>query len=343
MTQRHWISEQESDALFADYVTAIAAQLGLSCCNDEQAVCDTFTEHGLVSRAVSTTDKFAAYRASVAGGVVDIACISTGDGLVRLLLSELQPSLNTSKFSELLQGLAPTLRPAQRALPSFVELAAMLASKGGLSSTSADQAAEIADLSQELDYYRETVQELSDELRQLKAQLRGKSTHLDAARFSGKDSEDAQDDAVSTEERTLADVPAWCAENTERITVLPRAINGCKKGLYEEPAALFAGLEFLAGAYRQARLGTLSKDEMQAALERTGLRLSGSTTGTVAGSQGDAYFVTWQGQRRFMDLHLLKGGGRDERYCLRIYFFWCEDTERVVVGSMPAHLSNSLS
>jgi len=73
------------------------------------------------------------------------------------------------------------------------------------------------------------------------------------------------------------------------------------------------------------------------------LQLEGSVAPSVAGEQGDAYFVSWKGRRRFMDLHLRKGGGRDERYCLRVYFFWDEQLQKVVVGWLPSHLSNSLS
>lgn len=50
-----------------------------------------------------------------------------------------------------------------------------------------------------------------------------------------------------------------------------------------------------------------------------------------------------RGRRRMFDLHLAKGGGRDERYCLRIYFFWSAEDRKVVVGWLPSHLSNSLS
>jgi hypothetical protein len=39
-----------------------------------------------------------------------------------------------------------------------------------------------------------------------------------------------------------------------------------------------------------------------------------------------------------LEFHLKKGSDRDERFSLRIYFFWDGDSKRVVVGSLPGHL-----
>ena len=57
-----------------------------------------------------------------------------------------------------------------------------------------------------------------------------------------------------------------------------------------------------------------------------------------AGQEGNEYYVAYQGRRILMARHLKKGNSRDERYCLRIYFFWDDEDEQVVVGSLPGHL-----
>ena len=71
-------------------------------------------------------------------------------------------------------------------------------------------------------------------------------------------------------------------------------------------------------------------------------RSGGETTFTKYSS---AYEVPWgsNGEKRTLEWHLEKGGGRDERYFLRIYFFWDEESEQVVVGWIPSHLPNSLT
>jgi hypothetical protein len=155
-----------------------------------------------------------------------------------------------------------------------------------------------------------------------------------------------QETAASEEAEELQDLsllPQWAEDNKERIVVLPRALNGAKKSLYLRPEMIFRALEYLAGPYREYRLGKLSKSQVEDALTKTGLHWAGSTVPSVAGEQGETYFVTYDGRRRFLEFHLLKGGGRDERYCLRVYFFWDDVSQRAVVGSLPAHLANSLS
>ena len=53
---------------------------------------------------------------------------------------------------------------------------------------------------------------------------------------------------------------------------------------------------------------------------------------------GDSFECVWNGGRRTVDWHIKNGTGtRDPRRCLRIYYFWDDDTRSVVVASMPAH------
>ena len=59
---------------------------------------------------------------------------------------------------------------------------------------------------------------------------------------------------------------------------------------------------------------------------------------------GDAFECTWDERRHTVDWHIKRGANtRDPRRCLRIYYFWDEQTQRVVVASMPAHRRNALS
>ena len=59
---------------------------------------------------------------------------------------------------------------------------------------------------------------------------------------------------------------------------------------------------------------------------------------------GDSFECTWDGRRHTADWHIKRGANtRDPRRCLRIYYFWDDDTRRVVIASMPAHRKNALS
>ena len=74
-----------------------------------------------------------------------------------------------------------------------------------------------------------------------------------------------------------------------------------------------------------------------------GIEESGAIADTAAGEQGETYYVQYHGTKVKMDRHLRKGTSRDPKYCMRIYFFWCEKESLVVVGSLPQHLSISIS
>lgn len=240
------------------------------------------------------------------------------------------------------------LRRRQRPWPGFSQLCALAGSTGALGWTDLALRQELALVVEERDALAVTCTELDDELRAVRTQLASMkaASDEDAARLrellEQADSESAQRDDASPW-TSYAQLPLWTAQHAHRVVVLPRALGACKKALYEEPAAVFKALAVLAGPYWEHRTGKLGLAEFEQAVQSAGFRLSGSTVPSIAGEQGEAYFVPWRGRRRFLEWHLAKGGGRDERYCLRVYFFWCEETERAVVGWLPSHLPNSLS
>jgi hypothetical protein len=229
--------------------------------------------------------------------------------------------------------------PSGASFPGFLELVAVLASKGNVATTTAEMQTAIADLTYDLNYYRQLSSEQADELRQLQSRVR----EVMSLQAGWAPSFDEEPEDVMQPPPNLDGLPAWALAQSDRITILPRALNGAKKSLYENPAAVYGALELLAGPYRAHRLGELDKQGFTAALSEAGLQLAGSVGSSIAGSHGEDYFVTWRGRRRFLEMHLLKGGGRDERYCLRIYFFWDDATGQAIVGWLPSHLNNSLS
>lgn len=52
----------------------------------------------------------------------------------------------------------------------------------------------------------------------------------------------------------------------------------------------------------------------------------------------DEFEMEWQGKRCIVDWHIKNGGNtRDPGRCLRIYYFWDESSQQVVIASLPAH------
>lgn len=54
-------------------------------------------------------------------------------------------------------------------------------------------------------------------------------------------------------------------------------------------------------------------------------------------------YTIGQSPRQLLEWHLTKGNDKDERRCLRIYFFWDPEMCVVVVGHLPSHLRNRMS
>ena len=137
-------------------------------------------------------------------------------------------------------------------------------------------------------------------------------------------------------------IPDWI--NTyyrDRIYLHKRAIKSLKSAVYENVNLVYRCLKLLATQYYGYRLGMIDREEFeyQCHLVDAGLDESGAITDVQAGTQGDTYFVVYQGKRRKLERHLRKGGGgKDPRNQLRIYFFWDDDNQLVVIGDLPEHL-----
>lgn len=233
----------------------------------------------------------------------------------------------------------PVERYAGPPLPGFLELVAILAANGNVATTSAEAQVQLVELVNELDYYRQLTTEQAEELRLANAKVRDLIARPYVANQVGL--ADVEEEAPEVTD--LSGLPEWAVQHSDRIVVMPRALGGAKKSVYLTPATVYTALELLAGPYRDMRMGVISRVQFETAREATMLQIRGAVGPTVAGSFGEDYFVSWNGRRRFLDQHIVKGGGHDERYSLRVYFFWDEDLKKVIVGWLPSHLKNSLA
>jgi len=309
---------------------ALVAFISLALGELEDGVTELTFADAQTAVAYKAADRFLAVRHVDAVGSLEAFFVSPATGRPRLGLAVQsysgEPPAVPEAFLPFVQAQEETDN-----LPSFLSLAKLLISRGEEIRAFSEKALQ---LQSENGYLKQLLAEQSDLYRQARALLRER-THV-APR--------ADDPAPAREACwSLETMPTWCVEHEDEIVVLPRARNGAKKSRYEDPALMGVALEFLAGPYRAHRQGLTSRESFEAALQATGLKLAGAVGATIAGEQGDAYYVPWGGRRRLLDMHLLKGGGRDERYCFRLYFFWDDVSQRAIVGSMPAHLANSLS
>ncbi len=139
----------------------------------------------------------------------------------------------------------------------------------------------------------------------------------------------------------------WVKEHLAgRLVLLPRAERAASKAEYTEVGMVYRALLILANEYRDSRMGTGTDKAFRDALAQHGMDFSGSIDRSRAGQEGEAYYVNYPigtTQRVFLQFHLERGNRHENRYCMRVYFFWDDDTNQVVVGWLPSHLSNRIS
>ena len=103
-------------------------------------------------------------------------------------------------------------------------------------------------------------------------------------------------------------------------------------------------LRLLATDYVNGRRGDRDAyKRFETGIRSDSVELSKSISDARAGEQGEEYFVRYKGERRLLEWHLKKGASRDSGRDLRIYFFWDDGDEEVVIGFLPAHLDNRIS
>ena len=143
----------------------------------------------------------------------------------------------------------------------------------------------------------------------------------------------------------LNDFEEWCDKNLAGfVEVLPRAKHAAKKSKYEDPAFLYKALLLLRDYYvPMRRFGSSKADAFKQACLNLNIEETQTFAGDRHGEHGDMYFVRYAGRRHLLDRHLKKGSTRDVRRCFRLYFFWDEDSEQTVVGSLPSHLETRKS
>ena len=210
--------------------------------------------------------------------------------------------------------------------PDFLAIAGAFSSAAGIQVATTDAPARAA-LAVEARMLRETTAKQAAQLRVLKSGLLDASVRQDSG-------------PTPTAYVRLDQVGEWAAENADRIIVLPRVISECRKALYDNPGLFYQSLELLAVTYRDVRMNNQPRERLIEHATELGLSIGGSVEPSRATEE---YFFRWDGRRCFLDQHLGRGNSRDPRHCLRLYFYWAESLQMVILGAGPSHLGNSMS
>jgi hypothetical protein len=150
---------------------------------------------------------------------------------------------------------------------------------------------------------------------------------------------------------SFEDLQEW-AENEfpDRLVILPKAERAAKKAKYSDVSHIYKCLTLLATHYVDMRRGVDGASERYEK-EALGLRVDVSSSGDAVSDRRyrDQFRAQYTDGQIELDLHLApaKGtserGSHDPRKTYRIYFAWDDELQVVVVGSLPDHLTTSLT
>lgn len=139
------------------------------------------------------------------------------------------------------------------------------------------------------------------------------------------------------------ELEAWCADHLgEAVVVTPKAIRAARDSEYEDVPFAYEVLHFLANTYVPCRRGELDNQTLEA--EKARLRITISDVGKGAEDRRfkESYTTTYMSRRVVLDLHVKRGSDKNPKFNFRLYFHWHEE-KRVIVGSFPSHLDNTLT
>ena len=196
--------------------------------------------------------------------------------------------------------------------------------------------AQIDTLNEDLEKSNEMVQLLFDENESVEIRARTAEAQLTSASYRIQQLLEQIKTQGKTPDAGIVLPPSWdefadwCEQNlVGRVLLSPRARREVRAPQFKDIAAAARCLLWLANEYRERRLHGGDGD-LRTSIE------SGIQNDRCG---ADAFPIDWQGRRADVDWHIKNGGNtRDPARCLRIYYFWDDASQQVVIASMPAHL-----
>jgi hypothetical protein len=144
--------------------------------------------------------------------------------------------------------------------------------------------------------------------------------------------------------RTYDELRDWADRTLPgRVHITPRAQRDAKDASFNDTELVYRCLQVLGHEYWQMRTqgGSEVQSKCYEAFRNLGVRNERTGQENLLREQGDTFVVPWgpRGEKRVLAWHLKNGGNtRDPERCLRIYYFWDDEPQQVVVGSLPGHL-----
>lgn len=193
----------------------------------------------------------------------------------------------------------------------------------------------IEELKQDFNYADEEEKKASKSRDAYRAQLSMLRSRIDALELKLKITQPELEIPASFD-----GLSSWVEQNfPERLELRTRAARAANKSGFQNPALVYRCLARLAREYVDCRRLGKPLDRI---FDDLGVRLERTGSASELAQWSDLYWVkNDRGENTFLDWHIKQGSDKNDQTTLRIYFYYDEEDERVVVGHLPTHLPNA--
>lgn len=179
-----------------------------------------------------------------------------------------------------------------------------------------------------------------EEVRQLKFQISSQWNAVETGYTESEDQVEYPD--------TWDDLETWVElYGQDRLVLHPKAAKAARESPFKDIPLAYKAMDYLVRYYVPMR--TRSADDHEAyqrskhALAELGLEESDVGTADEIKRYKQEYRRLYEGKEVTLDRHLKRGVGFGGDFQFRLYFYYDDKAEKVVVGHMPTHLTNRLT
>lgn len=254
----------------------------------------------------------------------------------------------------------------QRLASSEHRLVALREQVENIASSKDEQISQLQAIRDELESslaeYRATTKELGEQSDQLRDELQATRRERDAALEEARQlryqlSNQWEDDGSAQEAEPADDsyypdnwdeLETWVEiYGEDKLVLHPKAAKAARESPFKDIPLAYKAMEYLVQCYIPMRTRTADDSEAyersQQALAELGLEESDVGTAKDIKRYKHEYRRQYDGREVTLDRHLKSGVGFGGDFQFRLYFYYDDEAEKVLVGHMPTHLTNRLS
>ncbi len=143
-----------------------------------------------------------------------------------------------------------------------------------------------------------------------------------------------------------SEIKEWSERHLgDRVVLTGKAFRAAKAAVFSDVSLSYKALLMMANEYWKLKAygGEQRINAFQTKLRELGLENSRAGDKTKLHEQGDEFLVNWRGSKKLLEWHLKNSVSRNPKKAFRLYYFWDDETQQTVVGSLPSHLRTRLT